>query len=167
MTTRDNNGPTPSASGEGYPEDESVWTNDAGDLTTSEYNLVENAAEATGDPALDPFEIEFLPEFREGRGPREPFRNSYGVIIGDHDYESPDSPLEQWSTDTDPSFMSGGEWVHPFKDIGFRTAENRDYFERGIPPKEGIFLHPVLNTAQTPKRPSEEQSAVDPGVSER
>lgn len=96
----------------------------------------------TGDPELDPFEIQFRPEFREGRGPRGPFVNKHGVVIGDHDYQSPNSPLENWSTDTDPAVMSGDEWVHPFKDIGFRTAENRRLFEEGIPPRGGIFMHP-------------------------
>jgi hypothetical protein len=100
-----------------------------------------------GDPELDPFEIDFLPEFREGRGPRGPFVNSQGVVIGDHDYESEHSPLEQWSRDTDPAVMAGDEWVHPFKDIGFHTKENRDYFERGIPPRGGIFMHPDKDVA--------------------
>ncbi|GIP41057.1 hypothetical protein J31TS4_43370 [Paenibacillus sp. J31TS4] len=108
-----------------------------------------------GDDRLDPYEIDFLPEFREGRGPKRPFVNEHGVLIGDHDYVSADSPLEQWSTETDPAIMSGDQWVHPFKDIGFHTAENRDYFERGIPPKEGIFLHAVRNTASAAKRPPE------------
>ena len=99
------------------------------------------------DPALDPFEIEFLPEFREGRGPRAPFVNRHGVVIGDHDYESPNSPLENWSTDTDPSIMSGDEWVHPFKDVGFHTEENRQLFEQGIPPKGGIYMHPDKDVA--------------------
>lgn len=93
------------------------------------------------DHTLDPYEIEFLPQFREGRGPEKPFVNKYGVIIGDHMYDSPDSPLNQWSKDTDPAIMSGDEWVHPFKDIGFHTTENRNWFERGIPPNGGIFMH--------------------------
>jgi hypothetical protein len=96
---------------------------------------------------LDPFEINFLPEFEAGRGPRHPFVNEYGVVIGDHDYQSPDSPLMHWDTDTDPSVMAGDEWVHPYKDIGFHTAENRDYFERGIPPQSGIFMHPSQDVA--------------------
>ncbi|WP_276356699.1 DUF3905 domain-containing protein [Cohnella caldifontis] len=94
------------------------------------------------DPRLDPFEIEFKPEFRGNRGPQEPFVNDYGVVIGDHDYASPGSPLERWSEDTDPSIMSGDQWVHPYKDIGFRTRENRDLFERGIRPQAGTFMHP-------------------------
>jgi hypothetical protein len=96
---------------------------------------------------LDPFEINFLPQFEKGRGPRQPFVNQYGVVIGDHDYQSSDSPLMQWSEETDPSVMAGDEWVHPFKDIGFHTAENRDYFEKGIPPQSGIFMHPDKDAA--------------------
>jgi hypothetical protein len=96
---------------------------------------------------LDPFEINFLPQFLEGRGPRGPFVNSQGVIIGDHDYESENSPLERWSKDTDPAVMSGDEWVHPFKDVGFHTTENRSLFEKGIPPTGGIFIHPDKDVA--------------------
>lgn len=102
---------------------------------------------ALGDPELDPFEIDFRPEFQEGRGPREAFVNEHGVVIGDHDYESPQSPLERWSEDTDPAVMAGDEWVHPFKDIGFRTEENREYFEKGVPPKGGIYMHPTHDVA--------------------
>jgi len=104
--------------------------------------------------SLDPFEINFLPEFMEGRGPREPFVNEFGVTIGDHMYESPQSPLSQWTEDTDPMVMTGDRWVHPFKDIGFHTAENRDYFEKGmVSSLQGErFMHPEQNTA----------SAVDP-----
>jgi len=100
-----------------------------------------------GPTDLDPFEIEFLPEFRQGRGPQQPFVNEYGVTIGDHDYDSPNSPLNQWSKDTDPSIMSGDQWVHPFKDIGFHTQENKDYFEKGIPPTGGIYMHPDKDVA--------------------
>jgi hypothetical protein len=101
------------------------------------------------DPAddLDPFEINFLPQFREGRGPAEPFTNEFGVVIGDHDYESVNSPLQQWTADTEPEVMAGDHWVHPFKDIGFHTAENRDYFEQGIASQSGIFMHPDKDVA--------------------
>jgi hypothetical protein len=95
----------------------------------------------------DPFEIEFLPQFRENRGPKQPFVNRHGVLIGDHAYQSASSPLENWSAATDPAVMAGEEWVHPFKDIGFHTAENRDYFEKGIPPQGGIFMHPDKDAA--------------------
>ncbi|MWC30316.1 DUF3905 domain-containing protein [Paenibacillus sp. MMS18-CY102] len=94
------------------------------------------------DPELDPYEINFLPAFRKGRGGRAPFVNSHGIVIGDHMYASDDSPLEQWSTDTDPSIMAGDEWVHPYKDIGFLTADNRAIFEEGEQPLPGIFMHP-------------------------
>lgn len=105
---------------------------------------------------LDPFEIEFLPEFEPGRGPREPFVNEHGVVIGDHDYESPQSPLEQWTKETDPFVMAGDQWVHPYKDIGFRTRENRDLFERGITPFAGTFMHPTrLASADDEPEPHE------------
>lgn len=99
------------------------------------------------DPDLDPFEINFLPKLMNNRGPRQPFVNQYGVVIGDHEYESEQSPLNNWSVDTDPSVMSGDEWVHPFKDVGFHTAENKDYFEKGIKPQGGIFMHPDKDVA--------------------
>jgi hypothetical protein len=98
-------------------------------------------------PDLDPFEINFLPQFEHNRGPRQPFVNQHGVLIGDHVYESPHSPLMLWNKNTDPSVMAGDEWVHPYKDIGFHTAENRDYFEKAIPPKSGIFMHPDKDAA--------------------
>lgn len=106
------------------------------------------------DPALDPYEIEFLPQFREGRGPEAPFVNEYGVVIGDHMYESSESPLEQWSTDTDPAIMAGDQWVHHFKDIGFLTEENRDWFERGIQPEAGQFFHPEHDAARGAGQPA-------------
>lgn len=102
---------------------------------------------AKDDPALDPYEINFREEFLSGRGPREPFVNEYGVVIGDHMYDSPESPLNNWSKDTDPAVMSGDQWVHPFKDIGFHTRENRDYFERGIKLHGGMFMHPNEDAA--------------------
>ncbi|HUC93062.1 MAG TPA: DUF3905 domain-containing protein [Paenibacillus sp.] len=110
------------------------------------------------DPELDPYEIEFLPRFREGRGPRGAFVNPHGVVIGDHMYASPESPLEQWSTETDPEVMSGDEWVHPYKDIGFRTEENRNLFEKGIPPQAGIFMHPDKDAAYEANRPHDGDS---------
>lgn len=117
---------------------------------------------AKDDPALDPYEINFRPEFREGRGPEEPFVNEYGIVIGDHMYDSPDSPLNQWSTDTDPAIMSGDQWVHPFKDIGFHTAENRALFEQGILPRGGIFMHPVNDAAY--KKDQEPSTDASPTV---
>ncbi|SDD80248.1 Protein of unknown function [Paenibacillus sp. UNCCL117] len=99
------------------------------------------------DPKLDPFEINFREEYASGRGPREPFVNRHGVLIGDHEYESPQSPLEHWSKQTDPSVMSGDEWVHPYKDVGFLTEENRELFEQGIAPQGAPFQHADKNTA--------------------
>lgn len=118
------------------------------------------------DPALDPYEIEFLPRFREGRGSRAPFINEHGVIIGDHEYESPNSPLSQWSEDTDPAVMAGDEWVHPFKDVGFQTAENRGIFEEGLPPQGGIFMHRDKNTAYGVGDPDDSPDLTEKGQPE-
>jgi hypothetical protein len=114
-----------------------------------EHEQKEDAREDVLDAAakMDPFEINFLPQFRQGRGPEGPFVNPYGVIIGDHEYVSEQSPLEQWTENTDPAIMAGDQWVHPFKDIGFQTTENREYFEQGIAPQSGIFMHPDKNVA--------------------
>ncbi|CAN7739072.1 DUF3905 domain-containing protein [Paenibacillus sp. LjRoot56] len=109
-----------------------------------------SAASSKDQSELDPFEIDFLPQFEQGRGPRAPFVNEYGVTIGDHDYESENSPLEQWTSDTNPEVMAGDQWVHPFKDVGFQSAENRELFEEGIKPQSGIFTHPDKNVAYEP-----------------
>ncbi|MFF2483396.1 DUF3905 domain-containing protein [Paenibacillus sp. NPDC058071] len=114
------------------------------------------------DPELDPYEISFLPQFRKGRGRREPFVNAYGVVIGDHEYDSPNSPLNDWSIDTDPSIMAGDEWVHPYKDIGFTTEANRAWFERGNAPDPGFMMHPdkdAANSSLAAQPPTDEQAA--------
>lgn len=115
------------------------------DSGTNDQNLQSLTSGGAVEP--DPFEINFLPEFREGRGPQEPFINEYGVLIGDHMYASPHSPLEQWTEETDPEIMSGDIWVHPYKDIGFHSAENKDYFEKGILPGSAHFMHPHQDVA--------------------
>lgn len=107
----------------------------------------EDRLHSLGDDALDPYEIQFRPEFEQGRGPKKAFMNEYGVVIGDHEYESEHSPLQQWSEETDPAVMSGDQWVHPYKDIGFQTEENRDLFEKGILPQGGMFTHPDKDVA--------------------
>jgi len=126
----------------------------------------EDVIASLGDPSLDPFEIEFRPEHRKGRGPRGAFVNEHGVVIGDHDYESPQSPLEQWSEETDPAVMAGDEWVHPYKDIGFHTEENRDYFENNVPPKGGIYMHPTIDVAY-PHNLEDDTDAPDVGDTTR
>lgn len=72
-----------------------------------------------------------------------PFVNKYGVTIGDSNYSSPDSPLEKWSDETDPSIMSGDEWVHPTNDIGWNTPENRELLENKRKPQASPFMHPT------------------------
>jgi hypothetical protein len=108
------------------------------------------------DPELDPYEINFLPAYRSGRGPRGAFVNRHGVVIGDHMYASLASPLEQWSTETDPAIMSGDEWVHPYKDIGFLTSDNRAIFEEGHGSQAGVgmFQHPDKDVGYAADEPS-------------
>ncbi len=121
--------------------------------------MTDKGKEESDGTDLDPYEINFLPEFRKAKGPEKPFMNKHGVVIGDHEYESDNSPLHNWSKDTDPFIMAGDQWVHPFKDIGFHTEANRNYFERGIPPKGGIFMHPSKDVAYEVNlnQPDEEQ----------
>ncbi|GMB10129.1 hypothetical protein B1no1_28390 [Thermolongibacillus altinsuensis] len=101
-------------------------------------------------PILDetqPHQIH-APSFK-GTGIRmqPPFVNRYGVVIGDSKYNSQNSPLNHWSDETDPSTMTGDEWVHPTNDIGWNTAENRELLEKkkrvqGVP-----FMHPSIDTS--------------------
>lgn len=88
------------------------------------------------------------PDFkRTGMQMEEPFINEHGVVIGDSFYNSENSPLNNWSTDTDPEIMSGDEWVHPTNDIGWNTTENRELIEKKIKPKDGQFQHPTKDTS--------------------
>ncbi|WP_285766405.1 DUF3905 domain-containing protein [Peribacillus sp. SI8-4] len=70
-----------------------------------------------------------------------PFVNDYGVVIGDSKYASDNSPLENWSEDTDPEIMAGDEWIHPTNDIGWNSAENRELLEAKKAPNPP-FMHP-------------------------
>lgn len=82
------------------------------------------------------------PDFKDAsRTMQKPFVNEFGVVIGDSFYDSPESPLNQWSTDTPPEVMAGDRWVHPTNDIGWNTSENRELLE-DIPPKGVPFMHP-------------------------
>ena len=78
---------------------------------------------------------------------QEPFVNEFGVIIGDSFYDSKNSPLNQWSTDTDPSVMAGDQWVHPTNDIGWNTRENRELLENKQF-KGARFMHPTLDVSK-------------------
>ncbi|NWQ41352.1 DUF3905 domain-containing protein [Bacillus sp. EB106-08-02-XG196] len=71
-----------------------------------------------------------------------PFINEHGVVIGDSLYSSPNSPLENWTANTDPEIMAGDEWVHPTNDIGWNTAENRELLESKKKPQAYPFMHP-------------------------
>lgn len=70
-----------------------------------------------------------------------PFINEHGVVIGDSLYSSPNSPLENWTENTDPEIMAGDEWVHPTNDIGWNTAENRELLESKKKPQAYPFMH--------------------------
>jgi hypothetical protein len=76
-----------------------------------------------------------------------PFVNSFGVIIGDSLYSSPNSPLENWSENVDPEVMSGDQWVHPTNDIGWNTAENRELLESKQKPQASPFMHPTKDVS--------------------
>ncbi|MDP4161862.1 MAG: DUF3905 domain-containing protein [Bacillota bacterium] len=76
-----------------------------------------------------------------------PFKNQYDVTIGDSKYVSANSPLENWSKETDPSVMTGDQWVHPTNDIGWNTAENTDLLERKKQPNAFPFMHPTKDVS--------------------
>jgi hypothetical protein len=77
---------------------------------------------------------------------QKPFVNEFGVVIGDSFYNSAESPLNQWSTETEPSDMAGDRWVHPTNDIGWNTSENLELLEdkrpKGVP-----FMHPTIDVS--------------------
>ncbi|WHY79117.1 DUF3905 domain-containing protein [Neobacillus sp. WH10] len=77
-----------------------------------------------------------------------PFINKHGVTIGDSMYASENSPLENWTKDTDPSIMAGDEWVHPTNDIGWNTTENRELLERKRQPQASPFMHPTNDVSK-------------------
>lgn len=78
---------------------------------------------------------------------QKPFVNEFGVVIGDSFYNSPNSPLNQWSKDTDPSVMAGDRWVHPTNDIGWNTQENRELLQN-IRPKGYPLMHPTMDVSK-------------------
>lgn len=88
------------------------------------------------------------PDFKgTGIDMKPPFINDYGVVIGDSLYSSPNSPLEQWSDETDPEIMSGEQWVHPTNDIGWNTTENRELLEIQKHPQAYPFMHPTQDVS--------------------
>ncbi|RFU69939.1 DUF3905 domain-containing protein [Bacillus sp. V59.32b] len=77
-----------------------------------------------------------------------PFVNAYGVVIGDSKYASENSPLENWSEETDPEIMAGDEWIHPTNDIGWNTRENRELLEKKSTPQDYPFMHPMQDVSR-------------------
>ncbi|CAM3681268.1 DUF3905 domain-containing protein [Mesobacillus zeae] len=89
------------------------------------------------------------PSFKgTGISMQPPFTNSHGVVIGDSSYSSENSPLENWSEETDPETMAGDEWIHPTNDIGWNTAENRDLLEKMKKPNAYPFMHPQIDVSK-------------------
>ncbi|MBD1380345.1 DUF3905 domain-containing protein [Metabacillus arenae] len=73
---------------------------------------------------------------------KPPFVNEQGVVIGDSNYNSAQSPLNNWSDEIDPEVMTGDEWIHPTNDIGWNTPENRQLVEEKKMGQNGLFMHP-------------------------
>jgi hypothetical protein len=89
------------------------------------------------------------PSFKgTGMSIQPPFKNEQGVVIGDSHYSSANSPLENWSEDTDPAIMSGDQWVHPTNDIGWNTAENQELLEEKREPQSYPFMHPTIDVSK-------------------
>ena len=83
------------------------------------------------------------PTFKDSNKKMEaPFVNEFGVVIGDSLYNSKNSPLNNWTEDTDPEIMAGDRWVHPTNDIGWNSSENREIIENNTKPKGVPFMHP-------------------------
>ncbi|MFC4320563.1 DUF3905 domain-containing protein [Litchfieldia salsa] len=103
-------------------------------------------------PILDetqPHQIN-APTFKgTGQKMQKPFVNEHGVIIGDSLYNSPESPINNWSEDVDPSIMAGDDWVHPTNDIGWNTSENRELLEQQKAPQGVPFMHPTKDVSKS------------------
>jgi hypothetical protein len=89
------------------------------------------------------------PVFKEGSKMemKEPFVNRHGVVIGDGKYNSPNSPLNNWTEDTDPEIMAGDQWVHPTNDIGWNCEENKKLVEKETNHNGAHFMHPTKDTS--------------------
>lgn len=97
-------------------------------------------------PVLDetiPHQIDAPTYKGSGISMQKPFVNRYGIVIGDSQYNSLNSPLNHWSDEIDPATMAGDEWVHPTNDIGWNTKENKELIEGKIKPKGVPFQHPM------------------------
>jgi hypothetical protein len=79
---------------------------------------------------------------------KKPYVNEHGVVIGDSLYSSSNSPLENWTDETDPAIMAGDQWVHPTNDIGWNTAENRELLESKKKPQAYPFMHPTKDVSK-------------------
>jgi len=111
---------------------------------------MKNKKDQLENPSIDetiPHQIN-APSFKDtGIQMEPPFVNKYGVTIGDSLYSSPNSPLENWTKETDPAIMSGGEWVHPTNDIGWNTSENKELLENKRKPQGYPYMHPTKDVS--------------------
>ena len=53
------------------------------------------------------------------------------------------TPLENWSRDTDPFIMSGGQWVDNGHDLGTTRRENLEILGGNPSPVSAPFMHPT------------------------
>ena len=60
--------------------------------------------------------------------------------------ENKETPLDNWSKETDPAIMSGDEWVDPNNDIGDKSIENEE-LEKGIMTQSSVFMHPIYDVS--------------------
>jgi Protein of unknown function (DUF3905) len=104
----------------------------------------------TEDISLDgtfPHQIS-APDYKNAtRSIQRPFVNEFGVVIGDSFYDSPESPINQWSAETDPSVMAGDQWVHPTNDIGWNSIENQELLE-DKETERARFMHPTFDVSK-------------------
>ena len=57
------------------------------------------------------------------------------------------TPLENWSRDTDPFIMSGGRWVDNEHDLGTTRRENLEILNGNRNPVSAPFMHPTHDTS--------------------
>ena len=76
--------------------------------------------------------------------------NQYDVVIGDSQYNSENSPLNNWSDEVDPAIMAGDEWIHPTNDIGWISEENQELLKtKWIIKMKLLCIHNLALTTKT------------------
>ncbi|MGB8956860.1 MAG: DUF3905 domain-containing protein [Tumebacillaceae bacterium] len=69
--------------------------------------------------------------------------------VDNNDRNAPwrNTPLENWSRDTDPFIMSGGQWVNNEHDLGTTRRENLEILNGNRNPVMAPFMHPTHDTS--------------------